>query len=149
MSRREILADANRARDIRRLQEQAALQALHRQQRIAAEARQDLDRLVETHAANEDEWAAALNRQSVDIGVLGLWRATAAASRERVRTAKETAALEDDSVNAHRETWAGRSRQADAAGAVATQAARVVRRAADEHALQTADDVLRFRRLRP
>lgn len=148
MSRRQVLVDANRARDIRRLQEQAALQALQRQQRVAAEAHQDLDEQVEAHAANEAEWAAALTRPSVDIGVLGLWRATAAVSRERVRTANEAAAQEDEAVDGHRQSWAGRSRQADAAESVASKAARVVRRAADEQGLQSAEDLLRFRRLR-
>lgn len=148
MSRRQVLADANRARDIRRLQEQAALQALRRRQRVATEARQDLDRHADIHAGNEADWSAALNRRSVDIGVLHLWRATTAVSRERVRTAEQVVTTEDEAVDAHRQSWAGWSRLADAAGTMADTAARMVRRAAEERALQTAEDLLRFRRPR-
>jgi hypothetical protein len=149
MSRRQILADANRARDIRRLQEQAALQTLQRGQRAAAEARQALDAHAETHAGNEMEWAAALERPLVDIGGLQLWRMTAAVSQERVRTAEQALASERQTVETHRRSWAAQSRLADAVESVAAKAARTVRRAVDEHALQTAEDLLRWRRLQP
>ena len=148
MSRRQALADANRARDIRRVQEQAALQALQRQQRVVAEARQDLDREIETHAGNEAEWAAALDRPSVDVGVLGLWRMTTEMSRDQVRAAEQTVAAEDEAATAHRQSWAARLQAADAVQSVASAAARQVRRATEERALLTADDALRFRRPR-
>lgn len=145
MSRRQALADANRALEIRRLQAEAALQALHRQQRVAGEARQELARQVEGHAANERDWAAALARPSVDIGVLGLWRTTAAVSRARVTSAEHQRAAEDEAEDAHRQVWAAHARLADAAGTVADGAARIVRRADEERGLQTAEDLLRFR----
>lgn len=143
MSRRQTLADANRALDVRRLQEQVALQKLQEQQRDLNEARAELERRAEIHAASEADWAAALARPSVDIGVIGLWRLNTDMTRGRVTTGEQAVADGEEALATHRQSWAAQLRLADAVGSVAAAAARSVRRAADERALQSAEDILR------
>lgn len=148
MSRRQDLADAIRARDIRRVQEQAAHQALQRQQRVLADARLALDRRIDVHAENQAEWAAVLDRTTVDPGVLGLWRMTTEISRDEVTAAERTVTNEDETAAACHRSWAARLQAADAVEAVSRAAARQVRRAAEEQALLSAEDAVRFRRPR-
>lgn len=146
MGRRKVLADANQALGIRRLQEQAALSRLHLQKRAAADAKADLERLVEAHALSEGEWTSALARASIDIGQIGLWRLDADRARGRVVEGERTVALEDESVETYRQAWAMQLSLADAADGVARAAARDARRAEDERRLQSAEDILRARR---
>lgn len=148
MSRRQVLADATQAANVRRLQEQEALMRMRAQQQVAAEARERLEDKVQAHAASEESWAAALERGSFDPLAARLWRAHTETALAEVRLGEESVAFETEAVQQRREAWAVQLQLADAVESVRAVASRGVRRADDERRLAAVEDAGHGRRRR-
>lgn len=148
MSHRQVLADAVLAAGVRQVQEQAALMRLRVQQKVAAEAGERLNDLIETHTDCEASWTAALQPGSFDPLVARLWRTHTETARADVVQGEQSLAVENGVVQQRRQDWALQLQLADAVETVRAAAARTVRRADDERRLLAVEDAGHSRRRR-
>lgn len=141
MRAKQDASDARRALEIRRIQEQAALERLRAQAIVEAHARQVLDARMEDHAGAQDGWADVLRHSTYDAESGRLWRAHAESALRSLRTQEDTLRTEAARSTEHQDDWRRQLRLADAAQTVERRSAAALRRRLDERSLMTAEDL--------
>lgn len=139
MSRRRAHTDATQALAVRQLQEQAARLEVQSRRQTMAMAETRLREQKEEHLRRQLAWATALEG-SLDVQVVGLWRAHSEAALNDVRDHERAVEHARQDLSDAGDNWALQMRLAEAAGRIAHQANRNMRRADDERRLAATED---------